>query len=90
MAGAGDGAEAAFSPLMPAAARKIARLYRPAEKSRSTGWASAVPTLRRLAAGLLIFAAGALAGAYGPDLVAPPPESADASEALLGRHNRHF
>ncbi|MFC0805989.1 MULTISPECIES: anti-sigma factor family protein [Sinorhizobium] len=51
-------------------------------KSRSTGWASAVPTLRRLAAGLLIFAAGALAGAYGPDLVAPPPESADASEAL--------
>ncbi len=40
--------------------------------------------LRRIAAGLLIFAAGAVAGMYGPGIIAPvrPPETAESPDSL--------
>ncbi|PDT84981.1 anti-sigma factor [Sinorhizobium sp. BJ1] len=45
---------------------------------------SPVPLLRRIAAGLLIFAAGALAGVYTPGILAPdrPPETAEGPDSL--------
>lgn len=57
----------------------IAARRRAAAASASSG-----PVLRRIAAGLLIFAAGALAGVYVPRLVAPEPPlmTARADESL--------
>lgn len=58
-------------------------LVRARRSAGSTGLASPAPTLRRLAAGFLIFAAGALAGAYARDLIVPQSQlAAAASEAL--------
>lgn len=50
---------------------------------RTAGKTPSLSPLRRIAAGLLIFAAGALAGAYAPGFIAPEPRLADsAAEAL--------
>lgn len=57
-------------------------LVRARRSAGSTGLASPAPTLRRLAAGFLIFAAGALAGAYARDLIVPQSQLAAAASRL--------